>query len=81
MVQVYYHHECSSTVTPLKRLIRFQKVSLKPGKSRRVEFSIPAAELAVWNMEMKRVVEPDTIEIMVGPAAEDIRLQGKFEVK
>ena len=49
--------------------------------SRRVEFSIPAAELAVWNMDMKRVVEPDTIEIMVGPAAEDIQLRGTFEVR
>ena len=49
--------------------------------SRRVEFSIPAAEVAVWNMDMKRVVEPDTIEIMVGPAAEDIQLNGKSEIK
>ncbi len=81
VVQVYYRHKCSSTVTPLKRLIRFQKISLEPGTTRRVEFSIPAAELAVWNMDMKRVVEPDTIEIMVGSAAEDIRLHGTFEVK
>jgi hypothetical protein len=31
---------------------------------------------------MKRVVEPGTIEIMVGPAAEDefIKLRGKFRV-
>lgn len=80
VVQVYCRHKCSSTVTPLKRLIRFQKVLLKPGENRRVEFSIPTAELAVWNMEMKRVVEPDTIEIMVGSAAEDIHLRGAFEI-
>ena len=32
---------------------------------------------------MKRVVEPGTIELMVGPAAEDefIKLRAKFEVK
>ena len=36
--------QCSSTVTPCKRLIRFQKVSLKPGERRHVAFSIPVAE-------------------------------------
>ncbi len=81
VAQVYVRHEVSSTVTPLERLIRFQKVGLKPGESRRLEFTIPVAELAVWNMEMQRVVEPGTVEIMVGPAAEDIRLRGKFSVR
>ena len=69
--------------TPMKRLIRFQKVGLKPGEKRRLEFTIPAAELAVWNADMKRVVEPGAFELMVGPAAEDrfIKLQGTFQVR
>ncbi len=53
VVQVYYLHQCSSVVTPMKRLVRFQKVPLQPGESRQVEFSIPAAEVTVWNMDMK----------------------------
>ena len=83
VAQVYYHEDVTSVVTPLKRLIRFQKVNLKPGETRRLEFSIPASEMAVWNVDMKRVVEPGTIELMVGPAAEDefIKLRAKFEVK
>ncbi|MFZ1937082.1 MAG: glycoside hydrolase family 3 C-terminal domain-containing protein [Thermoguttaceae bacterium] len=83
VAQVYYHEDFTSVVTPLKRLIRFHKVDLMPGETRRVEFSIPASEMAVWNVAMKRVVEPGTIELMVGPAAEDefIKLRGKFEVK
>jgi beta-glucosidase len=73
----------TSVVTPMKRLIRFLKVSLKPGDKRRLEFTIPALEMAVWNVDMKRVVEPGTFELMVGPAAEDgfIKLRGKFRVK
>jgi beta-glucosidase len=81
VAQVYFHEEVTSTVTPLKRLIRFQKVALKPGESRRLAFAIPANELAVWNREMKRGVEPGTFAIMVGPAAEDIQLHGNFEVR
>jgi len=83
VAQVYYHEDVTSVATPMKRLIRFQKVDLKPGEKRRIEFSIPAAELAVWNADMKHVVEPGTIELMVGPAAEDgfIKLRGKFQVR
>jgi beta-glucosidase len=83
VAQIYYHEDFTSVVTPLKRLIRFQKVNLGPGESRRLEFSIPASEMAVWNVAMKRVVEPGTIELMVGPAAEDefIKLRAKFAVK
>ncbi len=83
VAQVYYHEDFTSVVTPLKRLIRLQKVDLKPGETRRLEFSIPASEMAVWNVAMKRVVEPGAIELMVGPAAEDefIKLRAKFEVK
>jgi beta-glucosidase len=82
VAQVYYHQDFTSVVTPVKRLIRFQKVSLKPGETRRLQFSIPASEMAVSNVEMKRVVEPGTIELMVGPAAEDeyIKLRARFEV-
>jgi beta-glucosidase len=81
VAQVYYHAAASSVVTPMKRLIRFEKAVLKPGESRRLEFAIPAVELAMWNREMRRVVEPGTFEIMVGPAAEQIALRDKFEVR
>ncbi len=83
VAQVYYHEDFTSVVTPLKRLIRFRKVDLQPGETRRLKFSIPAREMAVWNVAMQRVVEPGTIELMVGPAAEDefIKLRAKFEVK
>jgi beta-glucosidase len=81
VAQVYFRDEVSSVVTPLKRLIRFQKVNLKPGETRRLEFAIPAAEFGVWNVEMKHVVEPGVFEIMVGPAAEEIKLRGEFELR
>ncbi len=81
VAQVYFRDEASSVVTPLKRLIRFAKIRLKPGETRSLEFAIPAGELGVWNREMRHVVEPGIFEIMIGPAAEDIKLRGRFEVK
>jgi beta-glucosidase len=81
VAQVYVRQSVSSVLTPVMRLIRFRKLNLKPGESRRVEFEIPAGELALWNMEMKRVVEPGEFQIMVGVSAADIRLRGRFEVR
>ena len=74
VAQVYYRHAFSSTVTPNRRLIRFQKVSLEPGEARRLAFSVPTTELAIWNADMQRVVEPGQLELMVGPSSELIRL-------
>jgi beta-glucosidase len=80
VAQVYYRDAYSSTVTPNRRLIRFQKVALRPGESRRLHFMIPAQELALWNARMERVVEPGIFNLMVGASAEDIRLMGQFRV-
>lgn len=80
VAQVYLRDLVSSTTTPTMRLRRFQKVLLEPGEERRLEFEIPLAEMALWNVEMKRVVEPGQFEVMIGTSAEDIRLRGTFDV-
>jgi beta-glucosidase len=81
VAQVYLRDEVSSTTTPTMRLYRFNKIPLRPGGSRRLEFEIPVSELALWDADMRRVVEPGSFEVMVGASAEDVRLRGKFEVR
>ena len=80
VAQVYYRDAFSSTVTPNRRLIRFQKVSLEPGEARRLEFSVPTTELAIWNADMQRVVEPGSFDLMVGQSSDLIRLTQSFVV-
>lgn len=36
---------------------------------------------STWNPEMQKVLEPGTFKVMVGSSAEDIRLNGSFEIK
>ena len=81
VAQVYVRDEVSSVTTPAMRLVGFEKAELKPGESRRVVVRVPTSELALWNRQMKRVVEPGIFTVMVAASAEDVRLQGKFEVK
>jgi len=81
VAQVYFRDRISSTTTPMKRLIRFAKIELAPGQSQVLSFEIPAKELALWNRQMKRVVEPGDFDLMVGQNAVDIKLKGSFAVR
>jgi len=79
--QLYLRDLVSSVTTPVMRLAGFEKVELRPGESRRVTVNIPVSEMALWNVRMKRVVEPGDFDVMVGTSAEDIKLRGRFTVK
>lgn len=80
VAQVYFRDRVSSTTTPERRLLRFQKVELQPGESRTLKFEVPVEELALWNLDMQRRVEPGEFDLWVGASAEDLPLQGEFAV-
>ncbi len=67
VVQVYLRDEVSSITRPLKQLAGFKRISLRPGETRRVDIAIRPESLALWNREMKQVIEPGAFTIMVGP--------------
>ena len=54
-------------------LKRFQRVTLQPGERRTVTFELTPEDLALWNPEMKRVVEPGTFTISSGPNSVDLK--------
>ena len=78
--QVYLRDDVSSVTTPEMKLVGFTKIELQPGESRRLEVTISNSELALWNRQMKRVVEPGSFTLMVGSSAETIALRGGFQV-
>jgi beta-glucosidase len=47
----------------------FQRITLKPGEKRTVEFTVTPQTLSIFNLEMKRVVEPGVFDLMVGPSS------------
>lgn len=81
VVQLYVRDCVSSVTTPMSALKDFEKVFIKSGESRKVELAIPMQDLALWNEQMKRVVEPGQFEVYVGSSSKDIRLKGDFEIK
>lgn len=70
IVQLYIRDRISSVTRPVKELKDFARVSLEPGESRNVLFTITPDKLWFYNREMKRVVEPGEFEILTGPDSE-----------
>ncbi len=74
VVQLYYNDMESSVKTPLKKLIRFEKISLEPGETKTVSFSFPAKEMAFWDIKQNDfIVETGKFQLMAGSSSEDFR--------
>ena len=78
--QVYVRDVVSSVITPVKELKGFKKVLIKQGETKEVTIQIPVAELALFNKEMKQVVEPGAFELQIGRASDDIRIKRMITV-
>jgi beta-glucosidase len=72
VVQLYIRDEVSSVTRPVKELRGFRRISLDPGQTKTVEFSLGFAELSFLNRDMHRVVEPGTFKIMAGGNSTDL---------
>jgi beta-glucosidase len=66
VVQMYVHPRVSSAVQPLLRLAGFERVHLKAGEAKIVSFPVGPEQLAIWDREMRHVVEPGLVDLFVG---------------
>jgi beta-glucosidase len=80
VAQLYIRDVVSSVTTPVKQLKGFAKVSLNPGETKTVRFTLTPEDLSLLDRHLQRVVEPGTFKVMAGHSSEDIRLAGEFEV-
>jgi beta-glucosidase len=80
VAQLYLRDPVSSVVRPLKELKDFRKISLKPGESQTITFTIDQDKLAFYNSKLEWTAEPGKFNLMVGSASDDIRLEGAVEL-
>ncbi|HET7606523.1 MAG TPA: glycoside hydrolase family 3 N-terminal domain-containing protein [Sphingomicrobium sp.] len=73
VVQLYVHDDEASVTRPVIELKRFQRLTLQPGERRTITFELTPDDLALWNPQMKRVVEPGTFTIYAGPNSVDLK--------
>lgn len=79
VVQLYVQDKVASVTRPVKELKGFRRVALQPGETRTVIFSLPVSELAFWNIDMKKVVEPGDFKLWLGTNSDE-GLSAEFEV-
>jgi beta-glucosidase len=81
VVQLYIRDVAASVVRPVKELKGFQRLTLRPGEKRRLEFTLTPELLGFYNREMRFVVEPGEFKVMIGESSADEReLSASFDV-
>lgn len=66
-VQLYVRDLVGSLIRPVKELKGFEKITLKPGESRDVTFTLSAADLAFHTLDLQRIVEPGEFQVWIAP--------------
>ncbi|MGE4585924.1 MAG: glycoside hydrolase family 3 C-terminal domain-containing protein, partial [Mangrovibacterium sp.] len=91
VVQLYLTDEKASTPRPVRQLEGFERISLKKGESRTVEFTLIPRQLALIDRKGKWVLEPGWFTVSVGgkqpgfsglaDAYTTSTIQGRFRLK
>ena len=80
VVQLYVNDLKSSILTPQKLLRKFERLTLKKGETRTVNFQLDFDDLKLLGIDWKWKVEPGDFDIMIGSSSDDIRLSQKITV-
>ncbi|MFI9587700.1 glycoside hydrolase family 3 N-terminal domain-containing protein [Streptomyces sp. NPDC052236] len=78
VVQLYLSDPVASVVRPVRWLAGWARVRLAPGEAARVAFTVHADRTSFTGQDMRRIVEPGTIEVSVGSSSADLPLRGSF---
>lgn len=79
VAQLYLRDVESSVERPVKELKGFQRVNLKPGEIKKINFKLDKRAMSFYDIRKKDwVAEPGEYEVFVGSSSQDIRLKGRF---
>lgn len=79
VAQLYLRDVKASIIRPVRELKGFQRIALKKGESKRIEFELGSKELMFYDAKGDEVLEAGTFEVFVGGNAKDV-LKAKFEL-
>lgn len=73
VVQLYTRDMVGSSTRPVKELKGFQKISLNPGESKEVTFTIKEDDLKFYNSSLKYTAEPGAFKLFIGSNSRDVK--------
>jgi beta-glucosidase len=79
VVQVYLRDEAASVARPVKALKGFRRLTLKPRETRTVTVTLSPDDLALYDLTMRKVVEPGRFIVFAGGSSAE-GIQAGFEV-
>ena len=80
VIQVYIRDLHASVTRPVLELKSFVRVAVDAGASRSVRFEIPVAQLGFYDADLRYVVEPGEIELLVGTSSADFVVAGTVTI-
>jgi beta-glucosidase len=78
IVQLYTRQLAASLTRPVRELKDFQRVTLKPGETKTVQFTLSTASLAFHNERGELVNEPGMFQVWIAPDSAR-GLRGEFK--
>ncbi|MFC6082138.1 glycoside hydrolase family 3 N-terminal domain-containing protein [Sphaerisporangium aureirubrum] len=76
VVQLYLHDVLAQVTRPVRQLTGFARVHLEPGEGKDVRFQVHTDRTAFAGRDLRRVVEPGDVEVLVGTSATDLPCRG-----
>lgn len=73
VVQLYIRDMVGSIARPVKELKGFQKIMLKKGESRSINFTITAEDLKFYNHDLNYSAEPGDFKLFIGGNSRDVK--------
>ena len=70
-VQLYIRDREASITRPLRELKGFEKITLNPGESKTVTFTILPDMLKFYNYDLQYICEPGDFDVMIGGNSRD----------
>jgi len=71
VVQLYIRDKVASVTRPVKELKGFEKINLKAGESKVIQFQLTSKELGFYNNQGKFIIENGEFDVMVGGSSLD----------
>jgi beta-xylosidase len=80
VVQLYLNDPVAQVTRPVLQLAGFARVRLEPGQQARISFRLHADRTSFTGVDLRRVVEPGVVEVLVGGSSQDLPLRSIFEI-
>lgn len=76
VVQLYLRDVLAQVTRPVRQLAGFARVHLEPGTGAEVTFTLHADRTAFVGRDLRRIVEPGEVEVLVGSSSHDLPCRG-----